>query len=98
MSKGGIKLKKRQVKIPNYIIGKLFSIENHQKAIEKLLDQIEKYYPGLEDLVDENQENFAITLAYQGGGYSVKGAIAMLQRFLMRLEKQKGGLYETRNR
>jgi len=69
-------------KIPKFIIRKLKLIEQHQRAVKKLINDIENWRPILAETTDENNWTFSMYIDQQGDIVTVKESLELLKYFL----------------
>jgi hypothetical protein len=71
------------MKIPKYILKKLKKIEEHQRAVKTLLDEIETWQPELKSRYDnDNRWNFAMFVDQQGEICNEENSVSLLVEFL----------------
>jgi len=72
---------------PKHIINKLVQISKHQKAVKKILRDIEKWQPKLENTFNHDGETFNSLVDQQGEAWNTKELLYELYEFLEKADE-----------
>lgn len=67
--------------LSNATLKKLSAIERHQRAVKRLVDEVETRY-GVADTHDESGEPWSAAVDRQGSVTTASGAAVMLERYI----------------